>query len=778
MKYYKTKQLASVLVALPCALFATAPKPQVVHTKPVLHLAHKVPAKLSVGDTPKVNPPIPSNYNYKKLWRSYLKPAPVGHVDLFSGALSAKINLLAIPENDGVALNVTLSMGSSRQHIFHWAIYTGVMNSNSFTEYPVFIAPDGSRHVLYPTGETVGQAGEYISKDHWKADFTKVSFGANQVNIGYLYTGTVYGPDGTQYTVAPADGTSKSPVQSIKSVHGGTTITYSYTQACVNKISASNGYALTIANKSTSDESGDLPTCQIDSISTPEGGKWSFTYSDNELTTLARPDGSVWTFSQSPSQLTVTTPDFYQSTYNFSTSLPPIFDGNITDGTGVMSARPSYKYVSKQVTQQPGMAPQTWTYKYSGDTTTVTGPEDIVTVYTYNNDFDTIYGYSGWRINQTVGPFIGLPQSGYSSKGLMSDALLKKEISQDGKVLQTTNYTWTAKQISTQPSFYCPANAYNTMYYQKIPCQGSGGPNDINTALYRGDIDPNQGIYMPLPNSVVVQQDGNTYTTSYSGYDAYGYPSSIIYSFEDASKKTNSYAVNQTYYENTSAWIFKLADKTTTATDGKTVLEKVTRNFNDSGELTNYTKNGVETKYAYDGSGNLLTKTDALGHETKYADYQNGVPQEITDPMGYKTIIKVSNNGTVTSITDPMSHTTSYTYDSLYRLASIKRPLGNPISITYAYSSGQTEQVVKRGDYQKQSYLNGFEKPIKVIESDGSVSNETDSCYTPYNHLAFQSYPVITGTASSEINGISYVYDGLGRVISKSEPVTMSSVCS
>lgn len=120
--------------------------------------------------------------------------------------------------------------------------------------------------------------------------------------------------------------------------------------------------------------------------------------------------------------------------------------------------------------------------------------------------------------------------------------------------------------------------------------------------------------------------------------------------------------------------------------------------------------------YTYDGVGNLLTKTDAMGRVTQYAYYDNGLLKSRTDPDG---------------LTD------SFDYDLSGKAYTI---------------------ATNRAGHATVSYMNIFDKPYRVEYPDGTVQTFE---YSPKGEL-------LQGT--DQTGGITYFeYDASGNSREKRE---------
>ena len=168
----------------------------------------------------------------------------------------------------------------------------------------------------------------------------------------------------------------------------------------------------------------------------------------------------------------------------------------------------------------------------------------------------------------------------------------------------------------------------------------------------------------PLQTSVVIAQDGDTYTTQYLAYDAFNNPTSI-----NGLNEWNPQTQGDTrgYLNDTARWV--LGRLQTRAINGTTVQSY---GYNSLDQVITKASFGLTTETdGYDSSGNLATKTDGNQHTTQYLSYYRGTPQTIEYPDSTSDVFSVNGNGTVASITDGRGNTTSYSYDALGRLASI-----------------------------------------------------------------------------------------------------------
>lgn len=288
--------------------------------------------------------------------------------------------------------------------------------------------------------------------------------------------------------------------------------------------------------------------------------------------------------------------------------------------------------------------------------------------------------------------------------------LVSKQIGSE----QVESYTWSSQKISDQ--------------------------NYLRPGQFITKID--QDVYAPILIQKTISRSGATYKTDYSNFNSYGAAQTIIENGPSYTSRSTSIS----YYTNLSAWILNQVQDEKISTGNET-----NRTFDARGNLLSIRSNGVETRYSYDSEGNTVSKITPRGLTTTYSSYYRGISRGESQEEGVYISRSVDSTGNVTRITNGENKTTSYTYDSLNRIRTITPPIGNYTFISYNRNS----MTSSRGSLTKNTYFNGFGKPIKI--STGGVS--VIYSYDELGRKIFESYPGST-------NGINYQYDTLGRVTS------------
>jgi RHS repeat-associated protein len=153
------------------------------------------------------------------------------------------------------------------------------------------------------------------------------------------------------------------------------------------------------------------------------------------------------------------------------------------------------------------------------------------------------------------------------------------------------------------------------------------------------------------------------------------------------------------------------------------------------------------TTFAYDGSGNLVSRTNAADETTEFAFNEFDERTAVTDPLEHTTSYGYDEAGQLVSETDPLGNTTTWAYDNDGRKASMVSPRGN--------ASGANP-----ADYTT-SY--GY-------DADGNLTLETD----PLGHETSWVYDA-AGRKTSETDAnehtTSWGYDQLDRLTSVTDPL-------
>jgi len=169
------------------------------------------------------------------------------------------------------------------------------------------------------------------------------------------------------------------------------------------------------------------------------------------------------------------------------------------------------------------------------------------------------------------------------------------------------------------------------------------------------------------------------------------------------------------------------------------------------------------SQFTYDGNGNLIGRTDALGRTTSYTYDSLGQKLTLTTP-------------TPTAPTGSSASTTNYSYDQLGNLLLTAAPLSRTTSSTYDGNSNKISDTDARGNvtgYQYDSlnrlietdYPDGT-KATKTYDFRNNVIRETDQNGNVTLHaydLSGRQVSVTRGYGTASASATTYAYDNAGR---------------
>jgi RHS repeat-associated protein len=240
--------------------------------------------------------------------------------------------------------------------------------------------------------------------------------------------------------------------------------------------------------------------------------------------------------------------------------------------------------------------------------------------------------------------------------------------------------------------------------------------------------------------------------------------------------------------------------------------------------LTNTQGSGCSTctsrgniTYTYDGRGNILTETDALGYVTTntYDSLNNllSVSKSIgggvnavtsytynslggilttTDPLGNVTTNTYDSKGDLLTVTTPAPNgstaasVTTFTYDSKGELLTIKDPLNNVTTLTY-YPTGLINTIT---DAQQNVTTYAYDAHGNRTSVTDALNHQTTFAYDAADRLTTITYPGSTGTTTfgydyrgrrtsvTDQNGktTTYAYDDADRLTSVTDAATPGNV--
>ncbi len=623
------------------------------------------------------------------------------NIDPFSGILTISYTDVHLPGNGGLDINLVRTYNSNiwgrRDSLFGpqlfaldekspltfgWSMHMGIVRNPAGTN-PVFITPDGSKHVFYSNPNGPG----FISKEYWI--YRNISSGVWEITTtdGTVYT-IKYGTSNAGYDVNhTVNNLPPNPPTLVTDQIGQVTqirnsaatayiyITYNSTyHYLINNITDTASHAInfnytnngqflltsiTVDNRTFTYSYANVNGyTRLTAFNPPVGNAWHYGYEPNggyELNSITYPEGGIIGYSYGDVSLA-------------------------TGGTLV-----SFRVITGRTTSGTNIPAGSWTYTYNsggsnGDIRTITGAGVTQT--------DTYYGW-GNTGNGTV---------------WKTGLLISKAYS--GNFNLTESYSWTQSNNPVSNDDISNASWTNTSG------QNTGGTKWDSV------------IYVPYLSSKSITRDGKTYTTTYSDFDSYGNPKTIseISGTGDVNRsKTIDY-----YWTNTSKNIVAGKPNSETVTGSFSGTSTTSWQYDaNSGNVTQINANGVVTKYGYDGQGNLSSITDANDHQTAFL-WDKGLVSRKTNPIYYVSR-SINADGTIDDETDGRFYKTIYSHDKNLRLTGITPPIGNPTTISYPDDS--SFKVKTRGSYSLTEYFDGFGRPSGSSDTKGMTTTIVYNAY-------------------------------------------------
>jgi YD repeat-containing protein len=628
-----------------------------------------------------------------------------------------------------------------------------VLNDNSGANRNVLELSDGTKLTLYKTASS-DTTNAFITPQRWVARCLPTA--SDATGKGGLI---VYSPEGLKYTFNE-QGYSKKSTSTVQPYvvtkiedRNGNSVTVNYIRSdttlqpylLLSKIDPSESGAPDI-NFSYKDATGKVTApfgldVQLDKIT---AGDRTISYQYQEV---MQPNGSSYGSSTVPKQYKLTDVTLADSTkwlYTYyPTSNSTLQSAPLNTVTSPLSGLYTYSYVLQTVGSLTTSNKQrlvtssralsglgTWSYAYvfngtfdANDTTTVTGPTDCIK-YEHRVLSTAVWDSGTLRKKTTFEPNCSTSR-------------------------QVENYTWEGEQISQDN-------------------QVSARP--LITAT---------GTRLPRLKEAKITRDSTDYTKTFSNFDAYGNPGTIV--SQQAGKELKT--VNYTYDPKPTKWVLRLVSGETYGT-----LGSITRIFGSSGNMDSETSFGKTTSFSYIG-GELNTKTEPGVVQTTYSNYKAGVPKNISPPAGSAVSRDVDDFGNITQETHaaltpaPSGHaadtgvTVNYGYDKANRLTNITTPRLDDVNvgIVFSFTSAANTRTITRGSSKTTETYDKFGRKITTKTEDTSAGTyiASRSDFDAVGRITDEYYPTNIAAFTKSKH---YDYDALARVTTLTNSADASTV--
>ncbi len=698
---------------------------------------------------------------YEKPGFSSNRTVQSGHlgetIDPFHGGLQLHLNLLKVPGNGGLDIDVLLRYQSGQVQsgvvgLNHkgwpspfgvgWDLHMGrvwIPNTQTSNMCPIASDPaesgpvlelsDGSRQLLFRDATATGY--DLITKNRWVAN----CINSNQGYIVKSPAGLIYYFDRPSHAISQGSGLAIS-VSKIEDVNGNTIHIGYFTDAnheLVNEIYFSNETSnkIEIFYKHYNGNSIHSNFWNLDKIRF-EGQEWSFSF--DHVTTGGIPDtGHYYLETINPPELGNWTLDYHNSGVGLSnlktlatpggTNTTYTYDGVTFDSSGtLLNMLYTTTTVVKTKTISGGNAPTgSWNYSYnpggtsSHDKTTVIGPHGKE-IYTHTGSLESNDG-EVWEIG----------------------TLLKHEIftpaGTDYNLTQTIDYIWEKDKVSDQ----------DVRHYRRTPTTSSAKDNSV---------------WAPRLKTKTITRDGTVYSTQLSNYDNYGNVRTLTETGSEGGS-TTSKITTLAYDAKTGPWIIRLVSQESISG----VSGNITRSFNSQGRLTQEQIYGVTSNYTRCSNGEVNIWTNANGKKVDHScsQYRYGVSKSHVRGSGGSSPITITRSvlsGATISNETVGGKSTGYTWDHLNRLKTVATPRTDDDNVSITWTSTGLTRTLTRGNFQEIRSYNGLGWLTQL-------SAEGVNIYYQYDALGRKMFESIPG---SSVVGATYKYDALDRLVEVDPP--------
>ena len=178
------------------------------------------------------------------------------------------------------------------------------------------------------------------------------------------------------------------------------------------------------------------------------------------------------------------------------------------------------------------------------------------------------------------------------------------------------------------------------------------------------------------------------------------------------------------------------------------------------------TLNGLDTTFAYDAAGQLISETNGEGETTRTAYDSVGNVVSQTDGNGDETRYQYDSEGNLRAVTDAQQNTTTYTYDGLGRQIVEHNDFGNRTRIYD--NAGNLFQIVDRNNRIRQFTYDNLDRrkeELWLTTTNLQASHVLSWQYDDLGRVTKQvdgdgNYPATTDDLVD-----TYQYDALGRLV-------------
>ncbi len=183
---------------------------------------------------------------------------------------------------------------------------------------------------------------------------------------------------------------------------------------------------------------------------------------------------------------------------------------------------------------------------------------------------------------------------------------------------------------------------------------------------------------------------------------------------------------------------------------------------------------GHETRFVYDGAGNLLSVTDAKGNASSIAYDIFGLPTSTSDALGEKSFVEYDDYANPVRARDALSQTTTSQFDAVSRPAVLINALGQRSERAF----DKLNRVTSATDAQGRTTQSSYDKVGNLLSLTDARGHTTTFTYDDMNRLLTKTDPLgKIDSRTYDLNGnlikfvdrrgqiSTFTYDALNRLI-------------
>ena len=159
---------------------------------------------------------------------------------------------------------------------------------------------------------------------------------------------------------------------------------------------------------------------------------------------------------------------------------------------------------------------------------------------------------------------------------------------------------------------------------------------------------------------------------------------------------------------------------------------------------------GNTLKMSYDANGNLIKSVDGNGNATTFMRNSAGEVTSFTDPLGSTANSSYDSAGRLLAFTDATGRTSKFQYDNVYRLTEVTDSLNRTLSLAY----DGLDRVVARTDTDGNSVKYAYDLVENLSSITDERGNKISLTYDNLNRLSTRT------SASGKKDSLTYDLDG------------------